>query len=193
MADAQAEGNSPGPGGAETGGTLRPVERQTRKPPSADPLGMARHPHADRSEKVDLTAAGDDVQGDPVAQSPICARHGWSRRIDFHRSRGSHPSCQGAGSDPHRRAGRSPGECGTESVARHRQRTRCESRGCCDLSVAAACRQCENGRREARATACSPRAGFPRPGADRTTAGRTAHQQGRLRRPDSSATASLRG
>ena len=54
-------------------------------------------------------------------------------------------------------------------------------------------RQCDNGRRETRATACSPRAGFPRPGARRTTAGRTAHQQGRLRRPDSSATASLRG
>ena len=43
------------------------------------------------------------------------------------------------------------------------------------------------------ATACSPRAGFPRPVADRSTVGRTAHQQGRLRRPDSSATASLRG
>jgi hypothetical protein len=46
---------------------------------------------------------------------------------------------------------------------------------------------------EKRATACSPRAGFPRPCARRTTAGRTAHQQVRLRRPDSSATASLRG
>ena len=43
------------------------------------------------------------------------------------------------------------------------------------------------------ATACSPRAGFPRPGSRRTTAGRTVHKQGRLHRPDSSATASLRG
>ena len=75
----------------------------------------------------------------------------------------------------------------------HCQRTRCESRGCRDLSIAALSRQCHNGRRKACATACSPRAGFPRPGAGRTTAGRTAHQQGRLRRPDSSATASLRG
>ena len=50
-----------------------------------------------------------------------------------------------------------------------------------------------NGRREAVATACAARDGFPRPVARRTTARRTAHQQGRLRRPDSSATASLRG
>ncbi len=65
------------------------------------------------------------------------ARSGWSRRIDFHRSRGSHSRCQGAGSDPHRRAGRSPGECGAESVASHCQGARCESGGCRDLSVAA--------------------------------------------------------
>ncbi len=87
--------------GAETGGTLGPVERQTREPPSPDALGMAWYPHADGSEKVDLTAAGDDVQGDPVAQSPIRARAGWPRRIDFRRTRGSRPRCQGAGSDRH--------------------------------------------------------------------------------------------
>ena len=71
MADAQAEGNSPGPGGAEAGGTLRPVERQARKPPSADALGMARHPHAHRSPALDRSRAGHDATGQPVPSITI--------------------------------------------------------------------------------------------------------------------------
>ena len=71
MADPQAEGNSPGPGRAETGRTPRPVERQAGKPPSAVALGMARHPHADGSEKVDrpqrkmMAKAARCTAGDP--------------------------------------------------------------------------------------------------------------------------------
>ena len=106
LADPQAEGNSPRPGGAETGGTLRPVERQTRKPPSADPLGMARHPHADRSEEVDLTAAGDDVQGDPVASITIAIAAcsgtlmaGLVALVSIGAS-GSHSSCQASRKRP---------------------------------------------------------------------------------------------
>ena len=93
----------------------------------------------------------DDVQGDPVAQSPI-ARLLWLVSSHWFRSDRSSARCcadsQGAGVDTHRRARRPAGQCGAESVASHCQRTRCESQGCRDLSVAALGRQCHDARRE---------------------------------------------
>ena len=100
---------------------------------------MAQHPHAHRSRR-----SGPQPQREMMAKATRL--HGLRSALALAGlvalvSIGVVVRTQvakAAGSDPHRRARRSPGECGTESVARHCQRTRCESRGCCDLS----CRRC---------------------------------------------------
>src|SRR5262249_8796991 len=80
LADAQAEGDTPGSGRVAAGRSRRRLECSPREPATALAAAMAPDQMADREEKLDATAAEDDGEGGPCSYHSRrrCAAVGWN-------------------------------------------------------------------------------------------------------------------
>src|SRR5262245_32993669 len=66
LADPQAEGDSPGPGRTAAGGSGGGVERPPGESPASLALAVVTNPLADVEAEMDLAAAEDDAEGEPL-------------------------------------------------------------------------------------------------------------------------------
>src|SRR5262249_18285614 len=72
LADPQAEGNPPGPGRTAAGGSGGGVECPAGESPASLALAVVPNPLADAEAEMDLAAAQDDAEGDPLLCGAGC-------------------------------------------------------------------------------------------------------------------------